>query len=103
MEYGHFDEKNKEYVITRPDTPTPWINYLGLDEYCAIISNTAGGFRVKRIFRQAMYDIKVGNPRHLSKGIDAIFIDGKKIEGNILPRALAGSSQKVEVVMGRGE
>ena len=44
MQYGYFDDKNKEYVITRPDTPTPWINYLGLDEYCAIISNTAGGY-----------------------------------------------------------
>jgi len=44
MQYGYFDDKNKEYVITRPDTPTPWINYLGQDEYCAMISNTGGGY-----------------------------------------------------------
>ncbi len=44
MKYGYFDAQNREYVITRPDTPTPWINYLGSDEYCALISNTAGGY-----------------------------------------------------------
>ncbi len=57
MGYGYFDENSKEYVIARPDTPTPWINYLGLSEYCAIISNTAGGYsfhkdpRDRRILR----------------------------------------------------
>jgi cellobiose phosphorylase len=44
LEYGYFSEDNKEYIITRPDTPTPWINYLGNNEYCAMISNTAGGY-----------------------------------------------------------
>ena len=44
MKYGYFDKENREYVITRPDTPTPWINYLGSDDYCALISNTAGGY-----------------------------------------------------------
>ena len=44
MNYGYFDEKKKEYVITRPDTPAPWANYLGSPEYGAIISNNAGGY-----------------------------------------------------------
>ena len=44
MNYGYFDEPNKEYVITRPDTPAPWANYLGSPEYGAIISNNAGGY-----------------------------------------------------------
>lgn len=44
MQYGHFDLENKEYVITRPDTPAPWANYLGSPEYGAIISNNAGGY-----------------------------------------------------------
>ena len=44
MNYGHFDELNKEYVITRPDTPSAWANYLGDPEYGAIISNNAGGY-----------------------------------------------------------
>jgi N,N'-diacetylchitobiose phosphorylase len=44
MNYGYFDEIKKEYVITRPDTPAPWTNYLGSPEYGAIISNNAGGY-----------------------------------------------------------
>lgn len=43
MEYGYFDNQNQEYVITRPDTPTPWMNYLGRGKFSGIISNTAGG------------------------------------------------------------
>ena len=44
MQFGHFDDANKEYVITRPDTPRPWSNYLGSTEYGAIITNNAGGY-----------------------------------------------------------
>ena len=44
MQYGYFNEKEKEYVITRPDTPSAWANYLGSPEYGAIISNNAGGY-----------------------------------------------------------
>ena len=44
MRYGYFDEEKKEYVITRPDTPAPWVNYLGSPEYGAIVSNNAGGY-----------------------------------------------------------
>jgi len=42
--YGHFDDNAREYVITRPDTPKPWSNYLGSTEYGAIITNHAGGY-----------------------------------------------------------
>jgi cellobiose phosphorylase len=44
MNYGYFDGEGREYVITRPDTPAPWANYLGSPEYGAIISNNAGGY-----------------------------------------------------------
>ena len=44
MQYGYFDDKQGEYVITRPDTPRPWSNYLGSTEYGAIITNHAGGY-----------------------------------------------------------
>jgi len=44
MQYGHFDDEKQEYVITRPDTPTAWANYLGSPEYGALISNNAGGY-----------------------------------------------------------
>ncbi len=48
MQYGHFDDANREYVIERPDTPSPWINYLGCEAYFGIISNTAGGYSFYR-------------------------------------------------------
>ncbi|HEY9165749.1 MAG TPA: N,N'-diacetylchitobiose phosphorylase [Candidatus Kryptonia bacterium] len=44
MRFGHFDDRRKEYVITRPDTPRSWSNYLGSTEYGAIITNNAGGY-----------------------------------------------------------
>lgn len=48
MKYGYFDDQNKEYVITRPDTPSAWANYLGSPEYGAIISNNAGGYSFEK-------------------------------------------------------
>ena len=44
MKYGFFDDKNKEYVITDPKTPNPWINYLGNEDFFSLISNTGGGY-----------------------------------------------------------
>ena len=44
MRYGHFDDQAFEYIIERPDTPASWVNYLGTDRYCAIISNNASGY-----------------------------------------------------------
>ncbi|HVN53444.1 MAG TPA: glycosyl transferase [Anaerolineaceae bacterium] len=58
MRFGHFDDQRREYIITRPDTPLPWINYLGSQDYFGIISNTAGGysfFRDARLRRLTRY------------------------------------------------
>ncbi len=68
MKYGYFDNLRKEYVITRPDTPTPWINYLSNSEYCAMISNCAGGFsfhldpRDRRILRYRYNNLPYDRP-----------------------------------------
>ena len=57
MQYGHFDDKSREYVITNYETPLPWINYLGSDSFFTLLSNTAGGYafykdaRLRRITR----------------------------------------------------
>jgi cellobiose phosphorylase len=57
MQFGYFDDKRREYVITRPDTPLPWINYLGSEAYFGIVSNTGGGYsfyrdaRLRRLIR----------------------------------------------------
>ena len=44
MKFGYFDDANKEYVITTPKTPLPWINYLGCNDFFTLISNTCGGY-----------------------------------------------------------
>ena len=57
MKYGYFQDSDREYVITTPDTPLPWINYLGSEDFFALLSNTAGGYcfyrdaRLRRLTR----------------------------------------------------
>ena len=57
MKYGYFDDGKREYVITTPRTPLPWINYLGSEDFFTLLSNTAGGYsfyrdaRLRRITR----------------------------------------------------
>ena len=58
MQYGHFDDARREYVITTPRTPLPWINYLGSEDFFTLLSNTAGGysfFRDARLRRLTRY------------------------------------------------
>lgn len=58
------------------------------------------GYKVKRAFRGAIYNIEVKNIYHISKGVKTLIVDGKKIEGNIVPVLDAGSEHLVEVIMG---
>ena len=44
MKYGYFDDARREYVITNPKTPYPWINYLGNEDFFSLTSNTGGGY-----------------------------------------------------------
>ena len=58
MKFGYFDDHHKEYVITTPKTPLPWINYLGNREFFSLISNTCGGYtfyRDARLLRLTRY------------------------------------------------
>ena len=63
MKFGHFDDAEREYVITTPLTPYPWINYLGNEKFFSLISNTAGGYafytdaRLRRLTRYRYNDI----------------------------------------------
>ena len=65
MKFGFFDDNNKEYVITNPKTPYPWINYLGSQNFFSLISNTAGGYhfymdaRLRRITRYRYNNVPV--------------------------------------------
>ena len=46
MQYGHFDNERREYVIDRVDLPASWTNYLGTEDLCAVVNHTAGGYPV---------------------------------------------------------
>ncbi len=65
MQFGHFDDAKREYVITDPKTPLPWINYLGSEAFFSLISNTAGGYsfykdaKLRRITRYRYNNIPV--------------------------------------------
>ncbi len=71
MKFGFFDDANREYVITTPQTPYPWINYLGSSKFFSLISNTAGGYafytdaRLRRLTRYRYNDVPLdGNGRY---------------------------------------
>ena len=65
--FGHFDDVNREYVITNPQTPWPWINYLGNEDFFSLISNTAGGYsfykdaKFRRIIRYRYNNVPMDN------------------------------------------
>ncbi|OPJ61550.1 GH36-type glycosyl hydrolase domain-containing protein [Clostridium oryzae] len=67
MKFGKFDDANREYVINTPETPYPWINYLGSQDFFGLISNTSGGYcfykdaRLRRITRYRYNNIPVDN------------------------------------------
>ena len=67
MKYGYFDDGSREYVITTPETPSPWINYSGTQDFFSIISNTAGGYsfykdaRLRRITRYRYNNVPLDN------------------------------------------
>ena len=66
-QYGYFDDARREFVITRPDTPLPWFNYLGQDEFFGLCSQTAGGYsfwkdaRLRRLTRYRYNNIPLDN------------------------------------------
>ena len=80
MKYGYFDDLNKEYVITSPKTPLPWINYLGSDDFFTLLSNTAGGYafykdaRLRRITRYRYNNLPLDQ-----EGFHIYVKDGKTI------------------------
>lgn len=70
MQFGHFDDVNREYVIETPRTPYPWINYLGSQKFFSLISNTCGGYsfftdaRLRRLTRYRYNDMPLDNNGH---------------------------------------
>ena len=70
MQFGHFDDEKREYVIETPRTPYPWINYLGSQKFFSLISNTSGGYsfytdaRLRRLTRYRYNDMPLDNNGH---------------------------------------
>ena len=70
MKFGHFDDSAREYVIETPQTPYPWINYLGSQKFFSLISNTTGGYsfytdaRLRRLTRYRYNDMPLDNNGH---------------------------------------
>lgn len=68
MNYGYFDDQSREYVITRPDTPSPWLNYLGDGHFSSILSNTGGGLvfdadpSYRRVTRYKFNNLPIDRP-----------------------------------------
>ena len=86
MKFGYFDDPNREYVITNPQTPWPWINYLGSEDFFGLISNTAGGYtfykdaKFRRLTRYRYNNVPMdsgGRYFYLKDG-DAIWAPGWK-------------------------
>jgi len=57
------------------------------------------GYKVKRVFRGSVYDIQVKNPGHVSTGVRSVYIDGRKIKGNLIPVLASGKNYKIVVTM----
>ncbi|HEY9122312.1 MAG TPA: glycosyl hydrolase family 65 protein [Brevefilum sp.] len=82
MQFGYFDDSTREYVISRPDTPLPWINYLGAEDYFGLISNTGGGYsfyqdaRLRRLTRYRYNNVPTdmgGRYLYLRDNVDGQF------------------------------
>ncbi len=86
MKFGHFDDQAREYVITRPDTPYPWINYLGSQDFFSLVSNTCGGYsfykdaRLRRITRYRYNNVPIdsGGKYFYVKDEDTLWSPGWK-------------------------
>ncbi|MBR2799446.1 MAG: glycosyl transferase, partial [Oscillospiraceae bacterium] len=80
MKYGYFDDALREYVITTPRTPLPWINYLGCEDFFTLVSNTAGGYcfyRDARLRRLTRY--RYNNSPLDSEGFRVYLRDGNSV------------------------
>ena len=109
--YGHFDDQHREYVITDPRTPWPWINYLGNEDFFSLISNTAGGYsfykdaKFRRITRYRYNNVPMDNggryfyikeetlpqPLPIGRGGDSPASCNKETQGICIPPSQGGA------------
>ena len=101
--YGHFDDQNREYVITNPQTPWPWINYLGNEDFFSLISNTAGGYsfykdaKFRRITRYRYNNVPMDNGGRYFYIVDKETGSQGDKEAGRCSRYIFGSKLKISV------
>ena len=119
MNYGYFDDPDREYVITDPRTPTKWINYIGTLQLGGFVDPTGRDLICKNdlTFYQlglgargirdssqdllgATYFITVNNPKHVCKGVEKISVKGGRVEGCLIRADEGASDVYVEVTLG---
>lgn len=110
MQFGYFDDEKREYVITRPDTPAPWANYLGSPEYGAVISNNAGGYSFAksgangRILRYVFNNFDQDRIRHTIHGNLDTLQDGEEVDNKeVIDRIFGLAGSKVDSYCGDKE
>lgn len=94
MKFGYFDDEAREYVITEPKTPYPWINYLGNEEFFGLVSNTAGGYcfykdaKFRRLTRYRFNNVPmdVGGRYYYIKDGDTVWNPGWKPTQTVLDK-----------------
>ena len=93
MQYGHFDNEKREYVIDRVDLPVSWTNYLGVKDMCVVVNHTAGGYmfyqtpEYHRITRFRGNSIPMDRPGHY------VYIDSGCTRRRLLECFLAAGGQ----------
>jgi len=117
MKFGRFDDANREYVIDTPQTPYPWINYLGNEKFFSLISNTAGGYafytdaRLRRLTRYRYNDVPLDNVKKARitrrfRGCEYVIdVVNRKSDGAIVLKLAAGRAKLAgtRVKAARGE
>jgi len=117
MKFGRFDDANREYVIDTPQTPYPWINYLGNEKFFSLISNTAGGYafytdaRLRRLTRYRYNDVPPDNVKKARitrrfRGCEYVIdVVNRKSDGAIVLKLAAGRAKLAgtRVKAARGE
>jgi hypothetical protein len=104
MNYGYFDDPDREYVITDPRTPTKWINYIGTLQFGGLVDlsvarSSANKTRPSTASRNTSH-ITVTNPKHVCKGVENVRVNGRQGTASLVRADEGASKVYVEVTLG---